>query len=133
MASNSKVTGTKTSAFGAPKRLNHDSMPFYARKIYEGLSEEKIMDYIENPIPTEFLNKIFCKSSERMEELPDNSVHLVVTSPPYNVGKEYDENLTLQEYREFLRKVWSEVKRVLVLGGRACINIANADCSSFVG
>jgi len=60
-----------------------------------------------------------------MEEIPDNSIHLMVTSPPYNVGKEYDENLTLNEYREFLRKVWSEVKRVLVPGGRACINIAN--------
>ncbi|MBC7334608.1 MAG: site-specific DNA-methyltransferase, partial [Actinobacteria bacterium] len=48
-----------------------------------------------------------------------------VTSPPYNVGKEYDEDLTLNEYRAFLKRVWSEVKRVLVPGGRACINIAN--------
>jgi DNA modification methylase len=80
---------------------------------------------VENPIPPESLDKIFCKSSEKMEEIPDNSIHLMVTSPPYNVGKEYDENLTLNEYREFLRKVWSEVKRVLVPGGRACINIAN--------
>ena len=60
-----------------------------------------------------------------MEELPDNSVHLMVTSPPYNVGKEYDENLTLSEYRAFLKRVWGEVKRVLVPGGRVCINIAN--------
>lgn len=60
-----------------------------------------------------------------MEELPGNSIHLMVTSPPYNVGKEYDKNLTLGEYRNFLKKVWSEVKRVLVPGGRACINIAN--------
>jgi len=44
-----------------------------------------------------------------MEEIPDNSIHLKITSPPYNVGKEYDKNLTLNEYREFLRKVWSEV------------------------
>jgi len=49
----------------------------------------------------------------------------MVTSPPYNVGKDYDKNLTLNEYREFLKRVWSEVKRVLVPGGRACINIAN--------
>jgi DNA modification methylase len=60
-----------------------------------------------------------------MEKLPDNSVHLMVISPPYNVGKEYDENLILNEYRAFLKRVWSEVKRVLVSGGRACINIAN--------
>ncbi len=50
---------------------------------------------------------------------------MMVTSPPYNVGKEYDENLTLAEYRAVLKRVWSEVKRVLVPGGRACINIAN--------
>ena len=122
---NSKRTGTKTSAFGSPGRVNHDSTPFYASKLYEGLPKEEITEYVENPIPTEFLDKIFCKSSEKMEEIPDNSIHLMVTSPPYNVGKEYDENLTLNEYREFLRKVWSEVKRVLVPGGRACINIAN--------
>ena len=60
-----------------------------------------------------------------MDELPDNSIHLMVTSPPYNVGKEYDENLTLEEYREFLKRVWNEVYRVLVPGGRACINLAN--------
>jgi len=125
MGLNSKRTGTKTSAFGSPGRVNHDSTPFYASKLYEGLPKEEITEYVENPIPPEFLDKIFCKSSEKMEEIPDNSIHLMVTSPPYNVGKEYDENLTLNEYREFLRKVWSEVKRVLVPGGRACINIAN--------
>jgi DNA modification methylase len=125
MGRNSKRTGTKTSAFGSPGRVNHDSTPFYASKLYEGLPKEEIVEYVENPIPPEFLDKIFCKSSEKMEEIPDNSIHLMVTSPPYNVGKEYDENLTLDEYREFLRKVWSEVKRVLVPGGRACINIAN--------
>jgi len=125
MASNSKRTGTRTSAFGSPGRVNHDSTPFYASKLYEGLPKEEITEYVENPIPPEFLDKIFCKSSEKMEEIPDSSIHLMITSPPYNVGKEYDENLTLNEYREFLRKVWSEVKRVLVPGGRACINIAN--------
>ncbi len=60
-----------------------------------------------------------------MEELPDESVHLMVTSPPYNVGKEYDEDLTLQEYRDFLKRVWAETYRVLVPGGRVCINVAN--------
>ena len=60
-----------------------------------------------------------------MEELPDHSVHLMVTSPPYNVGKEYDEDSTLEEYLQSLKKVWQEVHRVLVPGGRACVNIAN--------
>lgn len=83
------------------------------------------MDRVENPIPEDVLDRIFCKSSERMEELPDNSVHLMVTSPPYNVGKEYDRDLSLEEYLSFLRRVWNEVLRVLVPGGRACINIAS--------
>jgi site-specific DNA-methyltransferase (adenine-specific) len=60
-----------------------------------------------------------------MDELPDNSVHLMITSPPYNVTKEYDENLNLEEYLLFLKRVWIETFRVLVPGGRACINIAN--------
>ncbi len=79
----------------------------------------------ENKISSENLNKIFLKSSEKMEELPENSIHLMVTSPPYNVGKDYDRDLTFSEYRAFLNKVWREVFRVLVPGGRACINVAN--------
>lgn len=117
--------GTKTSSFGSPGRIAHDSTPFYSSRLYEGLPKEEKVEYKENEISSEFINKIFCKSSENMEELPDSSVHLMVTSPPYNVGKEYDQNLTLKEYRHFLKKVWNEVKRVLVPGGRACINIAN--------
>ena len=120
-----KRRGTQTSSFGSPGRINHDSTSFYASKLYEGLPTDMRDEYIENPVPSQFLDRIFCKSSDNMEELPDNSVHLMVTSPPYNVGKEYDENLTLQEYRQFLKNVWKEVYRVLVSGGRACINIAN--------
>jgi len=125
MQINRRKFGTKTSAFGSPGRINHDSTPFYASRLYEGLPKEEKVEYIENPVPSKFIDRIFCKSSEKMDELPDNSIHLMVTSPPYNVGKEYDENLTLIEYREFLKRVWSEVKRVLVPGGRVCINIAN--------
>lgn len=125
MVLNRRKNGTKTSPFGSPGRIGHDSTPFYTSKLYEGLPKEDITKYTENAISSELLNKIFCKTSEQMDELPESSVHLMVTSPPYNVGKEYDENLTLAEYRTFLKRVWSEVKRVLVPGGRACINIAN--------
>jgi site-specific DNA-methyltransferase (adenine-specific) len=117
--------GTRTSSFGSPGRINHDSTRFYTSKLYEGLPKEQAVKYIENPIPQQFLDKIFCKSSERMDELPDSSVHLMVTLPPYNVGKKYDKDLTLEEYRGFLKRVWKEVYRVLVPGGRAGINIAN--------
>ncbi|MGC8737192.1 MAG: DNA-methyltransferase [Candidatus Hydrogenedens sp.] len=125
MEINRRKNGTKTSAFGSPGRINHDATSFYASKLYEGLPKEKKSEYIENSVPIEVIDKIFCKSSENMEELPENSIHLMVTSPPYNVGKEYDKNLTLREYRQFLKRVWQEVKRVLVPGGRVCINIAN--------
>ena len=60
-----------------------------------------------------------------MDELPDNSVHLMVTSPPYNVSKEYDDDLSLNEYLNLLNTVWRETYRVLVPGGRACVNVAN--------
>ena len=60
-----------------------------------------------------------------MHQLPDCSVHLMVTSPPYNVGKEYDDDLTLAQYRGFLRRAMRQVYRVLAPGGRVCFNIAN--------
>ena len=80
---------------------------------------------MENEIKKDDLNRIYCKSSEDMSEIPDSSVHLMITSPPYNVGKEYDNDLTLDEYLELLSTVFSEVHKKLVTGGRACINIAN--------
>ncbi len=120
-----KRAGTKTSSFGTPGRINHDSTKFYNTRLYEGLVSKKKISYVENPIDKKNLNRIFCKSSEDMSELPDNSVHLMITSPPYNVAKEYDEDLSLGEYLEFLARVWKEVYRVLVPGGRVCINVAN--------
>ena len=59
--------------------------------------------------------------------LPDKSVHLVVTSPPYWTLKEYTPHVrqmgAIQDYEEFLSeldKVWAECARVLVPGGRIC-------------
>jgi len=116
---------TTTSSFGSPGRRSHDASPFYASRLYDGQPGEQETSFIENPIPPACLDQVFCRSAENMVELPDNSVHLVVTSPPYNVGKEYDSNLSLEEYIAFLERVWREVYRLLVVGGRACINVAN--------
>ena len=116
---------TKTSSFGSPGRAGHDASAFYAARLYDNQPRAEEMKYIENPIPSDKLDKIFNASSESMSELPNNSVHLMVTSPPYNVGKDYDNDLTLEEYLSFLMRVWTETYRVLVPGGRACINVAN--------
>jgi site-specific DNA-methyltransferase (adenine-specific) len=125
MKNNPSKKKTRTSAFGTPGRISHDASAFYAGKLYSQVTPAGACEYIENPVPPEFLNTILAKSSESMTEIPDHSVHLMVTSPPYNVGKDYDEDLTLEEYLEFLQRVWQEVHRVLVPGGRACVNIAN--------
>jgi DNA modification methylase len=116
---------TETSAFGTPGRISHDASKFYSSRLYENIQGEKDVRYIENPIPVENLDRLFCKSSQSMDELPDSSVHLMVTSPPYNASKEYDEDLNLEEYLRLLEQVWRETYRVLVPGGRACINVAN--------
>jgi site-specific DNA-methyltransferase (adenine-specific) len=116
---------TKTSSFGSPGRAGHDSSAFYAGKLYDSQAQGEEVPYVENPVPPEALDHIFHHSAEGMHELPDCSVHLMVTSPPYNVGKEYDEDLSLEDYLAFLGRVWKETWRVLVPGGRMCINVAN--------
>jgi modification methylase len=120
-----KRHNTSTSQFGVPGRENHDSSPFYASRLYDGQPMESMFEYVETPIPYEFLNHNLCSSAENMSELPNSSIHLMVTSPPYNVGKVYDEDMTVVEHLSSLERVWDEVFRVLVPGGRACINIAN--------
>ncbi|MEM2055540.1 MAG: site-specific DNA-methyltransferase [Sulfolobales archaeon] len=119
---------TRTSSFGSPGRVSHDSTPFYTRRLYSDvtLPEPSPEDLVENPVPPEFLDKIVLGDArEVLRKLPDRCVHLVVTSPPYNVGKEYDEDLTLGEYLDFIEEVMREVYRVLVWGGRICFNVAN--------
>lgn len=117
--------GTKTSSFGTPGRINHDSTEFYNSKLYKDAKIPERVKFIENPISPENLDKIYCKSSEVMSEIPDYSVHLMITSPPYNVKKEYDKDLSLTEYRALLKTVFTETYKKLVTGGRACINVAN--------
>ncbi len=118
--------GSRTSKFGTTTRISHDSSPYYNLRLYSELSRgDGSSPVLENPFPPEYENTIILGSSENMKEIPDNSVHLMVTSPPYNVTKEYDQDLSLQEYLQLLRNVFTETYRVLVHGGRACINVAN--------
>ena len=116
---------TRTSAFGAPGRIGHDATQFYSSKLYEGRQVLAPSEHIENPIDPASLDVIHCRSSECMPEVPDSSVHLMVTSPPYNATKEYDEDLTLDDYLGLLRRVFEETYRKLATGGRACVNLAN--------
>lgn len=120
-----RQNGTETSAFGTNGRINHDSSKFYNSKLYTELGDKKIVDKNENDFPNKLENKFILGSAENMKELPDNSVHLMITSPPYNVSKEYDEDLSLIEYLQLLENSFKETYRVLVNGGRACINVAN--------
>jgi DNA modification methylase len=123
--------GTKSSSFGVSKRENHDSSSFYARRLYSQRVSNKV-EYIENPVPDNILDQILCIDSRDMSVLSDCSVHLMVTSPPYNVGKDYDEDFSLDEYRALLKKVFDETHKKLVPGGRACINIANLGRSPYL-
>lgn len=119
------VNGSKTSSFGVSERYNHDSSEFYNSRMYNGMTLPKKIKFLQESIPKDSINKIYCKSSENMSEIPDNSVNLMVTSPPYNVGKEYDNDLSIEEYEELLKNVFKETYNKLATGGRACINIAN--------
>jgi len=118
--------GSKTRSFGTSSRISHDASQFYRSRLNaELLSETAEAQFTDNPFPAEYENKILSRSSAQMKELPDNSLHLMVTSPPYNATKEYDEDLSLAEYLQLLKSVFSETYRTLVFGGRACVNVAN--------
>lgn len=60
-----------------------------------------------------------------MDQLPDGCVALMVTSPPYNVGKDYDGDLSLDDYLGLLERVFVESYRVVEAGGRIAVNVAN--------
>jgi site-specific DNA-methyltransferase (adenine-specific) len=120
--------GTRTRSFGSGRRESHDSSPFYSRRLYRGLRlpGPGPGGPVENPVPPGLLDRVVVGDArEVLRRLPDSCVHLVVTSPPYNVGKEYDGDLTLGEYLDFIEEVMREVYRVLVWGGRVCFNVAN--------
>jgi len=122
---------TESSSFGVSKREGHDSSKYYNSKLYENVPNESDVG-VANEFPAELKNQLLCQDSRDMSMIPSNSVHHMITSPPYNVSKEYDDNLSLQEYLSLLRDVFEEVYRVLVPGGRAIINIANVGRKPYI-
>jgi site-specific DNA-methyltransferase (adenine-specific) len=116
---------SQTSSFGTQSRISHDASQYYESKLYAHMANSKAVHRPDNALPAVMENRIILGSSEHMPDLPDNSVHLMVTSPPYNVTKTYDDDLSLHEYLELLSRVFTETYRVLASGGRACINVAN--------
>ncbi len=117
---------TSTSAFGVSKRESHDASGFYSRFAPPVLSEEsEVADH-------RAIDKLFAGDARRMDEVPDSSVALVVTSPPYFAGKSYEEELgeggvpaTYLEYLELLRQVFARCVQKLEPGGRIAVNVAN--------
>ena len=78
------------------------------------------------------MNSIICADVlDGLKQIPNNSVHLIVTSPPFNVGINYDykgvpthdDRMPHSDYLEWMKEVWATCKNVLVDGGRVCINI----------
>ena len=118
-----KRAKTTTSSFGVSKREGHDSSVYYGSKMYDDLvSQRDVGETVE--FPSELENVVINGDSKSMP-LPDNCVHLVVTSPPYNASKAYDEDLSLTDYLSMLHDVFAECYRVLAPGGRMVVNVAN--------
>lgn len=128
---------TQTSAFGVGRREGHDASAFYARFTPPALSDDEHVNRPESLLEELGRGRIFHGSSTDMHQLPDSSVALVVTSPPYFVGKEYELAVTGEadadsrvpgtylEFLDMLREVFAECTRVLEPGGRIAVNVAN--------
>ena len=116
---------TSTKSFGSSKKETHDSSYFYDSKLFNTHKIVQQKSIIQNEISKEVLNKVHNKDSKNIDFIPDDSIHLIITSPPYNNSKEYDEDLSLEEYLKLITDVMVEAHRILIRGGRICINIAN--------
>jgi site-specific DNA-methyltransferase (adenine-specific) len=121
-----RPVATRTRTFGAGNRESHDASDFYARFTAPELSDDTTIN------PCEVADSVICGDARDMHQIADNSVALVVTSPPYYAGKAYETDLklghvpsTYLEYLTMLRDVFAECLRVLEPGGRLCVNVAN--------
>jgi site-specific DNA-methyltransferase (adenine-specific) len=118
--------GTRTSAFGVGRREGHDSTAFYERFQAPAISTDENVGRSSN------VDRLIVGDARQMTDVADNSVALVVTSPPYFAGKAYEEALghghipaTYLDYLQQLRDVFAECLRVLEPGGRIAVNVAN--------
>jgi site-specific DNA-methyltransferase (adenine-specific) len=119
--------GTSTSNFGVGKRESHDASAFYERFEAPELSGDDRV-----PAVYEIADPFVEGDARRMDAVLDDSVALVVTSPPYFAGKQYEEELEREgvpssylEYLQMLRDVFAECARKLEPGGRIAVNVAN--------
>jgi site-specific DNA-methyltransferase (adenine-specific) len=117
---------TATAAFGSSRRESHDASAFYERFVGPELTDDTTV------VTPKKLDVIYKRDARDMGKLESNSVALVVTSPPYFAGKEYEQSLgengvpgTYFEYLDLLHDVFEECKRVLEPGGRIAVNVAN--------
>lgn len=121
-----KKRGTATSNFGVSKRESHDASAFYERFAMPEVSDD---DTVVEPYEIEAFH---LGDARHMDAIIDNSVALVVTSPPYYAGKQYEEELEREgvpssygEYLQLLTDVFAECTRKLEPGGRIAVNVAN--------
>jgi site-specific DNA-methyltransferase (adenine-specific) len=121
-------TATATSHFGSGKRESHDSSSFYDRFTPPVLSRD---ERVEEPVAVDVI--WHADAREITDDMvADRSVALVVTSPPYFAGKEYETDLaaghvpsSYVEYLEMLTEAFAVCLRKLEPGGRMAINVAN--------
>ena len=108
------------------KKTSYFKIGSGSRKGFVSKFQDKELKEIVNQNKiSQLRNQIITKSSENMNELIDNCISLTVTSPPYNIGKDSDEDLSDNEYWEMITKVFEEVYRVTESGGRLVVNVAN--------
>jgi DNA modification methylase len=118
---------TETSTFGVGRRESHDASAFYARFRAPELSADDSV-----PPPRPIAEPFLHGDARHMDAIADGSVALVVTSPPYFAGKQYEEELARDgvpssylEYLTMLTEVFAECVRKLEPGGRITVNVAN--------
>lgn len=129
---------TATASFGAGARESHDSSAFYARFVPPDISDDETVAEVPAAVLADPVRVMDSRDIHTV--LPANSVALVVTSPPYFVGKEYELAVagdpktrrtgpavptTYLEYLDMLHEVFASCLRVLEPGGRMAINVAN--------